>query len=422
MKSIQIPRCSSSEQRSSDKSRKTLVLCTFLLLSFTFPSLLISQGCPPQVNINQLTNGGFESPVCQINGTLDAAINQGCAPGWMAAHGTPSLCSSTFALTPFAGTTFACLSSKSSNDLSEVCIENEAMFQNLNICPGVKYRLVFHWGNILGSPGYIHVGLTNGLVNVPNTALGAPCFDGTALATFNAPDVNGWQPETLDITGDAINNQLVIWITPGLFSSAGSNFAFDGFSLTCVETPLIPEFTVQDACLGQFNFAGFVNSDPVVGVASWCWDFGDGTAGSGQNVSHTYASPGSYQVCLTISDNCGGCTATKCETVVYNRGLSIAKTFTEDPATGLLTFSLNVGNGDPTQANNVLVTDALPNTLSVVNANGFTVTGNTLTQLVNIPSNTQIPLTFTAQRNNACTCTSIENCHLPSYQVEIALL
>jgi PKD repeat protein len=410
MKSIQIPRCSSSKQQSSNKHIKALALCAFMLLFFTLPSLLISQGCPSQGSTNQLLNGSFDSPVCQINGNVNGAINIGCAPDWMAAHGTPSLCSSTFSLSPFDGTPFACLGSASSNDFSELCYENEAMFQNLNICPGVKYRLVFHWGNILGSPGYIHVGLTNGLVNVPNTALSAPCFEGTALATFNAPDVNGWQTETVDIIGDAINNQLVIWITPGLNSSLGADFAFDGFSLTCIETPLVPEFTVQDACLGQFNFAGFVNSDPVVGVASWCWDFGDGTAGSGQNVSHTYASPGTYQVCLTISDNCGGCTAKICHDVVYNRGLAIVKTFTEDPATGLLTFSLNVGNGDPTQANNVLVTDALPNTLSVVNANGFTVTGNTLTQLVNIPPNTQTPLTFTVRRNNACTCTAIENC------------
>ena len=40
--------------------------------------------------------------------------------------------------------------------------------------------------------------------------------------------------------------------------------------------------------------------NPASGGA-YIWDFGDGATGTGQNVSHTYASPGTYTVNLTLS-------------------------------------------------------------------------------------------------------------------------
>lgn len=38
-------------------------------------------------------------------------------------------------------------------------------------------------------------------------------------------------------------------------------------------------------------------------IASWSWDFGDGTTSTEQNPSHTYAVEGNYNVCLTINAN-----------------------------------------------------------------------------------------------------------------------
>jgi PKD repeat protein len=47
---------------------------------------------------------------------------------------------------------------------------------------------------------------------------------------------------------------------------------------------------------------------------AWLWSFGDGTSGNVQNPVHTYAAPGSYTVCLTISGN--NCTSTFCKDVL----------------------------------------------------------------------------------------------------------
>lgn len=47
-------------------------------------------------------------------------------------------------------------------------------------------------------------------------------------------------------------------------------------------------------------------TDATLGApTTWFWDFGDGNTSTVQNPSHTYAAPGTYQVCLTVVDPCG---------------------------------------------------------------------------------------------------------------------
>jgi PKD repeat protein len=61
-------------------------------------------------------------------------------------------------------------------------------------------------------------------------------------------------------------------------------------------------------------FDGGASHDPDGHIASYAWTFGDGSTGSGQTVSHTYASPGAYAVHLTMADG-EGATASRASTV-----------------------------------------------------------------------------------------------------------
>jgi len=45
--------------------------------------------------------------------------------------------------------------------------------------------------------------------------------------------------------------------------------------------------------------------DPDGMILSYLWDFGDGVTGNGSLLIHTYASPGQYNVTLTVTDNAG---------------------------------------------------------------------------------------------------------------------
>lgn len=78
----------------------------------------------------------------------------------------------------------------------------------------------------------------------------------------------------------------------------------------------------------QFNDLSVGNMGPCSGPpfpapSPYHWDFGDGNSSNAQNPSHTYAAPGTYDVCFTV-DYCtytlgGGivttCTDTYCETI-----------------------------------------------------------------------------------------------------------
>jgi len=55
----------------------------------------------------------------------------------------------------------------------------------------------------------------------------------------------------------------------------------------------------------NFDGIGSTPSEAGVPLGTFDWDFGDGSEDSGAQVSHTYTSPGTYTVTLTVTDNNG---------------------------------------------------------------------------------------------------------------------
>jgi subtilisin family serine protease len=82
-------------------------------------------------------------------------------------------------------------------------------------------------------------------------------------------------------------------------------------------------FTTSDLT-ASFNAGGSLDSDGT--IASYSWNFGDGTTGSGVTVSHTYTTGGTYTVALTVTDD-GGATG------------SISKSVTVTAPAGGITLS-----------------------------------------------------------------------------------
>jgi len=104
-------------------------------------------------------------------------------------------------------------------------------------------------------------------------------------------------------TGDALTN-YTDYASVGRFSLTGSWSApvvanVAPVALTTGTTP-----TSGTAPL-TVTFVGSNSYDPDGVIASYLWNFGDGTTSTLSNVSHTYSSAGTYNASLTVTDNSG---------------------------------------------------------------------------------------------------------------------
>ena len=89
-----------------------------------------------------------------------------------------------------------------------------------------------------------------------------------------------------------------------------------------------------------FSGAGSTDNDAI---ASYSWNFGDGTTGTGKTCSHTYSSAGTYTVTLIVTDECGNPDMATAAMTVYD-------VTGEDAAYALMTISVVNGYEEGTPA------------------------------------------------------------------------
>jgi PKD repeat protein len=116
-------------------------------------------------------------------------------------------------------------------------------------------------------------------------------------------------------------------------------------SVAAANAPPVASFTA--ACSGltcSFNASGSSDSDGT--IASYAWNFGDATSGSGSTTSRTYAAGGTYTVTLTVTDNAAATGQTVHTVTVTAPNAPPVASFTS--ACNGLTCSFNAsGSSDP---------------------------------------------------------------------------
>ena len=75
-----------------------------------------------------------------------------------------------------------------------------------------------------------------------------------------------------------------------------------------VSVPVAADFSFAENCQ-TVSFTDLSTFLPGNSITSWSWSFGDAATSTSQNPSHTYSSPGTYSVTLTVTI-AGGCQAT----------------------------------------------------------------------------------------------------------------
>jgi PKD repeat protein len=97
----------------------------------------------------------------------------------------------------------------------------------------------------------------------------------------------------------------------------------------------------------SLSYGYFLNTSTGTGLTS-AWTFGDGTSGTSTgNTTHLYPGPGTYNVCLTVTNALGTCTDTYCDTIRINTaGMCLGSVNTYFTATDSMGYG--VFNNTPT--------------------------------------------------------------------------
>lgn len=147
---------------------------------------------------------------------------------------------------------------------------------------------------------------------------------------------------------------LTIYDSLGMFDSLLG--CFDTYCSTISVINTGGTGTTCNASFVPFDSLGygyFWNTSTGTGITS-TWDFGDGTTGTSTgDITHLYASPGIYYVCLTITNFLGTCTDTYCDSLVIGTGSTgacmgvVNANFTTTETAGNVTFANTPSGSSP---------------------------------------------------------------------------
>ncbi len=138
-----------------------------------------------------------------------------------------------------------------------------------------------------------------------------------------------WQWNFGDGNTSSLRNPTHQYSTPGTYTvtltvtdNSGATSTVTK-TVTVVNVPPSPSFTINPSDPVtqqpvQFDDKSF---DPDGYIVSWSWNFGDGYTSNLRNPTHAYASPGTYTVTLTVTDN-GGAKSTVKKTITVQTPVS----------------------------------------------------------------------------------------------------
>ena len=120
---------------------------------------------------------------------------------------------------------------------------------------------------------------------------------GTGVNPSCAYSTHGAKTVTLNVTdsgGDTVSDTMIVTVKAPPVADAGDDQTVEFDSNTN---------SVNVSFDGSNSYDPDDGTNPGDGIDSYAWRFGDGSIGSGKTPSHTYTTPGTYTVELTVTDD-----------------------------------------------------------------------------------------------------------------------
>ncbi len=285
----------------------------------------------------------------------------------------------------------------------------------LRVRRGGSEEDVFTHGRIIVTGGGGGGGGASITISGPTSGTVGNALSFTASAANCTPAASGW---TWSVAGGTVAgsasgpNISVSWASAGTktlqASNSGCGSASDSHAVSIsggdTGGTLAANFTFSPAAPTPNQAVTFNGASSTGSPSQYAWEFGDGTNGSGQTVSHSYAAPGSYLAKLTVTKpgSGPGCFSGQCfsetqRVVTVGDGL-VPLDASFSPAAGI--DCVNVGGFDLCTVQTgvaVTLTAALADATSYSWSFGdnTTATGRTVTKTWNEPGQRAVTLTVT---------------------------
>jgi len=126
-------------------------------------------------------------------------------------------------------------------------------------------------------------------------------------------DVDQWQWDFGDGDGSSARNPDHVFpgsgtytVTLSVSGPGGSDSTSTAVQLPNLSPTAAFSVTPEHPLPGEtITFDGSASSDGDGSVTDWHWSFGDGSSGTGEQIQHSYESPGNHTVVLTVTDDTG---------------------------------------------------------------------------------------------------------------------
>ena len=173
--------------------------------------------------------------------------------------------------------------------------------------------------------------------------------------------------------GDVLTPQVTFLNSKTRVAEGTLNIVAGGTSNQPPTATITGPSTATTGAAVSFSGAGSTDADGT--IASYAWNFGDGTTGTGASVSHTFSTAGSFTVRLTVTDNAGATATRDLVVTVTAAGATVGSIsgVVSSPTRGALAaVAVNVAGGGSAQTS---ATGAFTITGVAVGARSLTLSG-----------------------------------------------